>query len=91
MQVGDFQAGVYYLLRLAPSSALFAPKCATNVLSDVRRTVKIVGGRVLILFVILCNTLYVAAALVHVQHCTQLQRAPHILLASDSFIHFSAV
>ena len=87
MQVGNFQAGVYYLLRVS----LICIIIATNVLSDVRRTVKIFGGRVLILFVILCNTLYVAAALVHVHHCTQLEHVLHILLASDSFIHFAAV
>ena len=41
-----------------PASALFAQKCATNVLSDVRRTGKIVGGRVLMLFVVLSTWLH---------------------------------
>ena len=59
MQVGNFQAGVYYLLRVS----LICIIIATNVLSDVRRTGRIVGGRVLSLFVILCNALYVDAAL----------------------------
>ena len=35
--------------------------------------------------------LFFATLSMWMQHCTQLQHFPHILLPSDSFIHFSAV
>ena len=63
------------------SSALFPPKYATNVLSDVRRTGRIVGG-VLMMFVILCSAL---------QMHTAVTKSSHILSTCDTFIHFWAV
>ena len=55
MQV-DFEAGVYYRLRLSLFCCIIIPpKCAANVLSSVRRTGRIFGGGVLMLFVILCS------------------------------------
>ena len=64
------------------SSALFPPKYATNVLSDVRRTGRIVGGGVLMMFVILCSAL---------QMHTAATKSSHTLSTCDTFIHLSAV